>query len=204
MKKLKTVKPATKTKTVKTTSNAQAKTKVTSTHTSLLMQIKKGLENISSGKSTFEFQSFFLESYPTPARQLVDVMKRIEELYEYIDNLSKFISDFENNRAYIEAQHEIKILTDWYVNQSNKDEILKRFDKEEPEYWAYVLGREAAMEVLSFGRTTKETMDKMSHLPEKNFEEAVQTCVRFATLITTITENVEQELSGTVSNVSKT
>lgn len=172
----------------------------------LLNQIRKNLENISTGHSKFEFEAFVLEAYPTPARQLVAVMKRIEEIYSTIESMST-LSTLENDHNYrtlTELQNELKILSDWYNERPNKEEILKRFDAEEPEYWAYVLGRMAAIEVLSLGKTSKETMNKMSHLPEKQYETAVQTCVRYTTLISSITENVEQLMLGSLNNVPKT
>lgn len=164
----------------------------------IINQIKKDLENISTGHSTFEFENFVLEKYPTPARQLVAVMKRIELLHNNIESMStRSTSEVgQNLRQLTEMRNELKMLSDWYNSKPNKEEILKRFEIEEPEYWSFVLGRTAAIEVLSYGKTTKETMDKMSHLPEKYFEDAVQVCIKFTTLITSTTESVEQIILG--------
>lgn len=155
----------------------------------------KLLNTVSTNQSNYEFTHFFLEKYPTPARQLVAVIEQVENLKKQLPI---------NSDKKITIQREIDMLTTWLNSVDNKQEILDNYENEESEYWAHVLGREAAIEIISIGKTSKETMTKMSLLPVEDFEESVRVCVRFATLIRETTNRVEKELEDGEVNILKT
>ena len=69
----------------------------------------------------------------------------------------------------------------------------------EQDYWVNFLGKQAAIELLTFGRPTVDTMSKMVKLPEHLYVKATQICVRLANAIKTATTEAEEAI-GVVSN----
>ena len=133
----------------------------------------------------YQFNNFFLENYPTPARRLVAVMRKIVELEPYTT------TPFNTDQIIM-----FKNCVEYYESVKNKEEVLANFEKEEPIYWSHVLGRAAAIEILSLGRTSPKTMEQMSLLPFHDFEECVRICNKYAAMVTEITEGVEQEIAA--------
>jgi len=171
-------------------------------------EITKILDSIPTGRSDYEFEHFFLESQPTPARQIVSVMKEIEFLHSEIARLSAEQNQNEQldtRRLRIETKQRLDQAVEWFENidPDMRNAIIAEYSSQEGEYWANYLGRQAAIEILTIGRATKETMDRMSCLPVEAFEDAVRICVRYASLIKNTTASVEETLginTGTIPN----
>lgn len=162
-------------------------------------EITKILDSLPTGRSDYEFEHFFLESHPTPARQIVAVMKEIELLHAEISRLSVDLNQEKSpnlQRVLTETKQKYDQAVTWYENidPDIRDAIISEYSVQEAEYWANYLGRQAALELLTFGRTTKDTMDRMSCLPVEAFEESVRICVRYAALIKNTTASVEETL----------
>ena len=176
-----------------------------------ISEIVQALNNISIAESNFEFENFFLETFPTKSRQLVAVMAEIEKLYSQHLNLTEsFKSQVMYDRNVIILQREISSITqkldrlyNWYqsIPADERDKILANYEAEEPTYWANVLGRKAALEVLSNQHTSKETMDTMSNLPPDEFEEAIRICNKYTLLLRNTVEDVENNMFNTVAGV---
>lgn len=178
-----------------------------------ISEISTLLDTLSTGMSDYEFENFFLESFPTSSRQLVSAMKRIEELHfqieilrNSIDNAKNDLEDLRNaldRRKLFEMQKQYDQLVFWYqsIDPEIRKKLVDSYEEQEPEYWANYLGRQAAIELLTIGRTTKETMDKMSNLPVDAFEESVRVCTRYAQLIKDTTASVEESLGINVNNL---
>jgi hypothetical protein len=64
----------------------------------------------------------------------------------------------------------------------------------EKDYWINLLGKQAAIELLTLGRTSLETMNKMVRLPEDGYVKATQICVRLANTIKTTTQDAETKV----------
>lgn len=158
-----------------------------------LTKIKAQLQKVPLQQTTYEFENFFLDQYPTESRRLVAVMQRMLEINEELEQLSTTDTTYaELQKKHLMQQY--NMLSTWYNNVKNKDAILANYENEEPEYWAQTLGRTAAIEIIALGNTSQATMAKMSLLPMEDFEEAVRVCVKFASLIQTVTEAVEKDL----------
>ena len=78
---------------------------------------------------------------------------------------------------------------------------MKNFENEEPEYWTTVLGRQAALEILSQKQTNPDTMDKMIRLPTDLYETATRICNEYITMVTEVTESVEASMQQKVDGV---
>ena len=67
-----------------------------------ISEIVQALNNISIAESNFEFENFFLETFPTKSRQLVAVMAEIEKLYSQHLNLTE---SFKSQVMYDKNRH---------------------------------------------------------------------------------------------------
>lgn len=176
----------------------------------VINQIKNNLDKFSTLESNYEFENFFINQFTTPARQLIAVMQEMEKLHTEIDHLSNSeIYHLSNNNADITRtitlkRKKLSMLLDWYKEIENPDDVLRNFENEEPIYWSSYLGRTSAIELLTYGATTKSTMEKMSLLPLSDFEEAVKYCVKFASMIKSMTQATEEEMAEAQSNIVKT
>lgn len=161
------------------------------TNDEIINEITTELDKLPTSRTQYEFENFHVESYPTQARQLIAVMKEIERL-----RLELFQHSDSQHRSYTELKTELNQALEWYnaIPADTRRVILDNFENQEGQYWAKYLGREAAIEMITIGRTSKETMDKMASLPVSDFEEAVKICVRYASLIKDTTSSVETSL----------
>lgn len=150
-------------------------------------------------RSDFEFETFFLGKWPTPARQMIGVMEEIlkvsAELAELQNNPVQ-PTEILKRRKILVASKNLDQLQNWWQQFSKKERsaILKNFENEEAEYWASVIGRQAAVEILSQKQTTMETMDKMVQLPTDIYEYATEICNNYINMVTAITSKVEQQM----------
>jgi len=174
-------------------------------------EIKSALDRIPVGQSDFEFENFFLDTFPTPARQLIAVMLEIEETYNEQQQLQRQLSlgDIADvtlvERDLTRAQQKLNQLTKWYndIPADTRNEILDNFENEEPTYWSIALGKKAAIELLTNRQTSFDTMMAMSKLPVPAFEESVRICSRYAALIRTTTESVERSIPNTLTGLAQ-
>jgi hypothetical protein len=175
-----------------------------------ISEISKALNGLQFKQSDFEFENFFIEATQTHSRQLVAVMVEIERLHAEQMILSEKIKSTDSkgtavllNRELNNVKNQYDRLVEWYDNLSPADRksMIANFENEEPAYWANYLGRQAALEILTVGRTVKQTMDMMSNLPVDEFEEAVRICARFANLIKDTTTEVESGMGININGV---
>jgi len=176
-----------------------------------ILEISQALNNIYISQSNYEFENFFLETYPTKSRQLVAVMVEIEKLYSQhfslTESLNSGLVDSAHTTMLQREIHSIKQKLDrlhnWYqaVPADERSAILANYEAEEPIYWANVLGRAAALEVLSTQHASKDTMDAISNLPLDDFEEAIRICNKYSLLLRNTVEDVENNMVTTVTGV---
>lgn len=168
-----------------------------------IAEITNLLDNLPTGRTKFELEYFTLESFPTSSRQLVAAMREIENLYATLAMCNERLATEINPGSLMLLHRERTIvgqklaqLEEWYdqIDPRMRSEILGCFESEEPEYWANHLGRQAAIELLTIGKTTKDTMDMMASLPEETFEDAVRVCVRYTSMIKEATMMVESAI----------
>ena len=173
-------------------------------------EISDALDGLHVDCSEYEFQNFFLETYPTSARQLIAVMQEIERLHAHQLTLKYDLECTSLPGKKMLLQRELRNIKKryeqlifWYdqIDPDMRRAILNSFDSQEPEYWANHLGRQAALELLTMGRSSKKTMDMMSNLPIDAFEEAVRICLRYANLIKDTTSGVEQAMGVSITGM---
>ena len=139
--------------------------------------------------SEFERENFHAQSGVSYIRYIIEIINRIRKIDS---DLLTEIRDFEK-KCLIEEKNKLSnfLLTQDLVELKTKVsnwEILER------EYWAEHLGKIAAIELLTYGKTSVDTMTKMVKLPEELYIKATQICVTLANKIKEATSQAEQEI----------
>jgi hypothetical protein len=71
---------------------------------------------------------------------------------------------------------------------------IEHWEDAEKDYWVNSLGKQAAIEILTAGKPSVETMTKMVKLPEELYIKSTQICVRLANAIKAATTAAEMEI----------
>lgn len=139
--------------------------------------------------SQFERENFLAPSGHGYARFIIDVINRyrkIESDYEFEDRI------FERNCLLEEKNRIEKFLESQDVEQMKV--AVENWQKYEADYWADTLGKIAAVEILTSGKATYDTMLKMAQLPKDSYIKATQICVKLANAISQATEEAEHAI----------
>jgi hypothetical protein len=91
--------------------------------------------------------------------------------------------------------NELAYLDQWldqYTEQQLGD-MLDTIEDNEANYWAERLGREAAVDLLTLGKTSKEVMGRAVLLSEEGYRKFAETCGHIGHTISSISREVEQE-----------
>jgi len=158
-------------------------------------------------RSDFEFKTFFLGQYPTPARQMIAVMEEIIKVSSELVMLNSTSvltrDDVATHRKISIASKNLDQMQTWWQGFTAKERaaILKNFENEEPEYWTNVLGRRAAIEILSQKHTNFDTMHQMVMFPTELYEITARICNEYIAMVTEVTESVENTMHHQVNGV---
>ena len=138
------------------------------------------------------------------------VQKKIllREYEEETDELQREILDIDISkndyditiwkRKYAQAQKEMQIFLD-IVKQNIKDEdeidYLTTFNEDDQRtYWVARLGKQAAMDIISYGRIGSGNMESISMMPEEDQVQTLKIAVRFSQMVGTGIDKVSKEL----------
>jgi hypothetical protein len=144
--------------------------------------------------SRFEFDNFKSQTGTGFSRHIVDTINRVR----------KIDSDIEQTTGSFELEclaAERTMLLD-YLQEQNPNALkssVLNWEMMEKEYWINTLGKQAAIEILTIGKPSVETMNKMVRLPEESYIKATQICVKLANAIKSTTVAAETQI-GVVVN----
>jgi len=139
--------------------------------------------------SAFELEHFKSQTGTGFARNIIDVINRVRKIESDLETVT---GKFEINCL----QQERAQLLD-YLNKQDITSLrsaVENWEHVEREYWVNLLGKQAAIEILTFGRPSVETMTKMVRLPEELYIKATQICVRLANAIKSTTMAAEEQI----------
>jgi hypothetical protein len=139
--------------------------------------------------SEFERENFHAQTGVSNVRYIIEVVNRIRKIDSDLLTETK---QFETNclreeKNKLENFLLTQDLTELEVKVANW-EILER------EHWAEYLGKVAAIELLTYGKASVDTMTKMVKLPEDLYIKATQICVTLANKIKEATMKAELEI----------
>jgi hypothetical protein len=92
-----------------------------------------------------------------------------------------------------------------YLQEQNPNTLkssVLNWEMMEKEYWINTLGKQAAIEILTVGKPSVETMNKMVRLPEDSYIKATQICVKLANAIKSTTVAAETQIGINVPDES--
>jgi hypothetical protein len=139
--------------------------------------------------SEFERENFHDQTGPAYSRYVIDLINRVRKIDSDLEQETR---TFETRYLKEERAEIVKIL------ESQDPAILKsaidNWQLVEQDYWADHLGKLAAIELITYGKPTVQTMTKMVKLPEDLYIKATQICVRLANAIKDTTVRAEQEI----------
>ena len=139
--------------------------------------------------SEFETENFNSQLGSAYSRFIIDTINRVR----------KIDSDLETETRTFEKkcldEEKLKLLQ--ILDQQDTTKLtnaVNDWQSTEQDYWVNFLGKQAAIELLTFGRPTVETMSKMVKLPEELYIKATQICVKLANAIKSATTSAEEEI----------
>jgi len=141
---------------------------------------------VSSDFEQENFNNFTGSSYSRSVIETINKIRKIDsDLETETRTFEKRCLEEEKSKllGILDAQ-DIDTLTD----------SVNNWQQSEEDYWVNLLGKQAAIELLTFGRPTIETMSKMVKLPEDLYIKSTQICVRLANAIKTATASAELEI----------
>ena len=101
-------------------------------------------------------------------------------------------------RKYYQSQKEMQIFLDIskkYIKDEGDIEYFTEFnDDEERAYWVARLGKQAAMDIVSYGRIGSGNMESISMMPEEDQVQTLQIAVRFSNMVGTGLDKINKQL----------
>jgi hypothetical protein len=90
-------------------------------------------------------------------------------------------------RKYYQSQKEMQIFLDIVKKYVKDEKDIKYFtefnDDEEKAYWIARLGKQAAMDIVSYGRIGSGNMESITMMPEDDQAKTLQIAVRFSNMV---------------------
>lgn len=146
--------------------------------------VNKLLEGRNTARSRWEYINFVIEGYGEhQGRALLAQLHRRRDITE-ITNLTP---------ALIDEAAQIDLWLSQY-SQAEIQEHLDSIEANESTYWAERLGREAAVDLLTRGRVTKEVMERAILLDEDNYRKFAETSTTIIKVVSEVTREVEQSM----------
>lgn len=139
--------------------------------------------------SDFEIENFQNKTGTAYARYIIKTINRLRKIDSDLETEDR---TFEKNCLLAEKEKLQNFLAG--EDRQELESAITNWEFVEKEYWSNFLGKQAAVEILTLGKPTFETMNKMVKLPEDLYIKATQTCVRLANAIQSATERAEEEL----------
>jgi hypothetical protein len=139
--------------------------------------------------SDFERQNFQNQTGTAYARYIIETINRLRKIDSDLETETRtfekncLLAEKEKLQAFLEGE-----------DQKQLESAITNWEFVEKEYWSNFLGKQAAVEILTLGKPSYETMNKMVKLPEDLYIKSTQTCVRLANAIKSATERAEAEL----------
>jgi hypothetical protein len=154
-------------------------------------QVRRLLANQCTHQSRWEFTNFIMEPYGEfQGRAALAVLSRRRDI---ADTLAITPERMHSQR--VDLTNELAHLDQW-LDQYTEEELaaqLATIEDNEADYWAERLGREAAVDLLTQGKTSKEVMSRAVLLSEEGYRKFAETCGHIGHTISSISREVEQE-----------
>lgn len=139
--------------------------------------------------SEFERENFHARAGGSHVRYIMEVVNRIRKIDSDLLNETR---QFETKCLQEEKNKLEKFLLEQDLTELETK--VSNWEMMEREHWAEHLGKVAAIELLTYGKPSVDTMTKMVKLPEELYVKATQICVALANKIKQATMQAEVEI----------
>lgn len=139
--------------------------------------------------SEFETENFNSQLGSAYARSIIDTINRVRKINSDLETETR---TFEKKCLDEEKSKLLQILDQQDITKLTN--AVTDWQSTEQDYWVNFLGKQAAIELLTFGRPTVDTMSKMVKLPEELYIKATQICVKLANAIKSATASAEEAI----------
>lgn len=154
-------------------------------------QVRQLLANKCTHQSQWEFTNFVMEPYGEyQGRAALAVLTRRRDCADALDRTPT--ADISQRTDLINELAQLDQWLDQYTEQELAEQ-LATIEANEEMYWAERLGREAAADLLTQGRVSKEVMTRAVLLSEEAYRKFAETCGHIGHTISSISREVEQE-----------
>jgi len=140
-------------------------------------------------QSAFERENFHSQSGVSTARYIIELVNKIRKIDS---DLLIETRQYEKKCLEEEKQTLEEILLTQDLNELESK--VSNWEMMEREYWTEYLGKIAAIELLTYGKPSVDTMTKMAKLPEELYIRSTQICVKLANTIKEATMKAEEEI----------
>jgi len=139
--------------------------------------------------SKFEIENFDNVQAPGRARFVIDSINRIRKIDSDLATETRQFeqAQLQEERLQLESQLDA-------IGEDKIVEFINNRESTEQEYWVNYLGKQAAIEVLTLGKPSLETLTKLVKLPEDAYISSTQLCVRLANTIRAATVKAEEAI----------
>ena len=146
-------------------------------------ELVKSLIEKYPNRTRWEYVNFVLEPYGEfTGRAILSQLRRLREI-----ELQLPATDLAAERQQIEA---------WLAtfSQGEITEHLDKIEENDSAYWVQRLGREAAVDMVTKGRISKEVLDKAILFDEANYRAFTETCNTIIKVVGDVTRDVEMQM----------
>ncbi len=149
-------------------------------------------------QSEFEAENFNTQTGSAYSRFIIETINKIRKINS---DLETEIRTFEQNCLEEEKSKLLEIIEQ--QDPATLTNAVNNWQEAEQDYWVNFLGKQAAIELLTFGKPSYDTMSKMVKLPEHLYIKSTQICVKLANAIKTATTSAEEAI-GVVNTSAST
>lgn len=140
-------------------------------------------------QSEFEAENFNTQTGSAYSRFIIETINKIRKINS---DLETEIRTFEKNCLEEEKSKLLDIIEQ--QDPATLTNAVNNWQEAEQDYWVNFLGKQAAIELLTFGKPSYDTMSKMVKLPEHLYIKSTQICVKLANAIKTATSSAEEAI----------
>tara|TARA_B100002019_G_scaffold195025_1_gene168880 strand:+ start:3505 stop:4311 length:807 start_codon:yes stop_codon:yes gene_type:complete len=179
------------------------------THVTKYRQVRQALLELENRTHSLKKIEFEIEREKVHIEHIEQCLEECNNEYERklleIDHKDKKIdveiAERKYKRQVKESEHFIKMVQE----ECETEEDLLRYwnddDEEEKKYWIARMGKQAAMDILSFGRISVGNLDSISMMPEEDQLKALSVGFQYSNLLGAQLQKIERALKPAANEI---
>lgn len=104
------------------------------------------------------------------------------------------------NQSQTEIKSFLDVIHSFVKNDADLEYYLKSNEEEERQYWVARMGKQAAMDIIAFGRVGSGNMDSIAMMDERDQLEALGVAMKYSGLINAGLTKISSDVQQTVEN----